>query len=146
VYSFGAEGAYQGLRVLVNEGIYENSQPQGIIVYQFSDIPFCFYRSVYRLKLLEQKEWNHKVLFGICWSSLARYYFFMTSDNWGLWHHKLLLDELINLPVVFDIENPSTERIISIVDRLRNYHPLKQDLLHPDGVTESEVETQQQIW
>ncbi|MEA1961158.1 MAG: N-6 DNA methylase [Bacillota bacterium] len=32
VYCFGAEGAYKGLRVLVNEGIFEKSQPQGIII------------------------------------------------------------------------------------------------------------------
>lgn len=146
VYCFGAEGAYRGFRVLVNEGISENSQPQGIIISQFSDIPFCFYRSVYGLKLLEQEEWSHKVLLGILWSSFARYYFFMTSANWGLWHHKLLLDELLRLPVVLDKETPASKRIIAIVDKLRNYHPPKQDLLHPDNVPEAEIQVQRQIW
>lgn len=146
VYSFGAESAYRGLRVLVNEGISENSQTQGMIISQFSDIPFCFYRSVYGLKLLEQKEWSHKLLLGILWSSYARYYFFMTSANWGLWHHKLLLDELLRLPVVLDKEALASKRIISIVDKLRNYHPPKQDLLHPDGVPGGEIEAQRRIW
>lgn len=146
VYSFGAEGAYRGLRVLVNEGISENSQPKGIIISQFSDIPFCFYRSVYGLKLLEQKEWSHKVLLGILWSSFARYYFFMTSANWGLWHHKLLLDELLRLPVVLDEKASASKKIIDIVDNLRNYHPPRQDLLNPAGISEGEIEAQRRTW
>ena len=145
VHRFGAKGAYRGLRVIINEGISENCQPQGIIIAQFFDYPFCYYRSVYGLKLSEQNEWCHKVLLGILWSSFARYYFFMTSANWGLWHHKLLLDELLRFPIVLDRENPIAEKIIAVVDRLRNYHPQKQDLLHPDGVPEAEIESQRRI-
>lgn len=145
VHRFGAEGAYRGLRVIVNEGISENSQPQGIIIAQFCDKSFCYYRSVYGLKLSEQGEWCHKVLLGILWSSFARYYFFMTSANWGLWHHKLLLDELLQLPIVLDRENPISKKIITIVDSLRNYHPQRQDLLHPDGVSETEIGAQRRI-
>ncbi|MDD3268558.1 MAG: N-6 DNA methylase [Syntrophomonadaceae bacterium] len=146
VHRFGAQGAYRGLRVIVNEGISENTQPQGIIVAQFSDIPFCYYRSVYGLKLSEQEEWGHKLLLGIIWSSLARYYFFMTSANWGLWHHKLLLDELLQLPIIFNKESPISRKIINIVDKLRNYHPQEQDLLNPVGVSEAEIEAQRRIW
>jgi len=146
VECFGPVGAYDGLRVIVNEGISEKSQPQGIIIAQFSDTPFCFYRSVYGLKLLEQDEWCHKVVLGILWSAFTRYYFFMTSAYWGLWHHKLLLDELLRLPIVLDRGNLVTEKIIAIVDKLRNYHPQKRDLLHPDGVPETEIETQRRIW
>lgn len=120
VYTFGAEGAYTGLRVIVNEGISEDSDPRGIIISQYSGTPFCFYRSLYGIKLTTQEEWCHKVLVGILWSSLIRYYFFMTSANWGLWHHKLLLDEILLLPVVMDIDNPSTLQLIKVVDELRN--------------------------
>jgi hypothetical protein len=146
VHRFGAEGAYSGLRVLVNEGIFENSQLQGTITSQFSDVPFCFYRSVYGFKLLEQEERSHKLLLGILWSSFARYYFFMTSANWGLWHHKLLLDELLRLPVELDKGAPSSVKIVTIVDKLRNYHPQKQDLLYPSGIPEDEIEMQRRIW
>jgi len=146
VHRFGALGSYSGLRVIVNEGISESSHPRGTIIAQFVEMPFCFYRSIYGLKLSEQDEWCHKVLLAILWSSLARYYFFMTSANWGLWHHKLLLDELLRLPVVLDKESLTTQRIISIVDKLRNYHPQKRDLMHPDGVPEAEIETQRRIW
>lgn len=146
VYCFGKVGAYSGLRVIVNEGISESSHPQGKIIAQFVEMPFCFYRSIYGLKLSEQDEWCHKVLLAILWSSLARYYFFMTSANWGLLHHKLLLDELLRMPVVLDKGRLITQKIITIVDKLRNYHPQKQDLLHPDGVFEAEIETQRRIW
>lgn len=146
VHRFGPAGAYTGLRVIVNEGISENSHPQGTIIAQFVEMPFCFYRSIYGLKLLEQEEHCHKLLLAILWSSLARYYFFMTSANWGLWHHKLLLDELLRLPVVLDEKSLTVEKSITIVDKLRSYHPRKRDLLHPDGVPETEIETQRRIW
>lgn len=146
VHRFGALGAYSGLRVIVNEGISESSRPQGTIIAQFVEMPFCFYRSIYALKLSEQDKWCHMLLLAILWSSLARYYFFMTSANWGLWHHKLLLDELLRLPVILDEKSLTTQRIITIVDKLRNYHPQRWDLLHPDGVSETEIESQRRIW
>ncbi|MCL1874353.1 MAG: hypothetical protein FWF85_09605 [Clostridiales bacterium] len=146
VHRFGALGAYQGLRVLVNEGIFEKGNPKGIIIAQFHNTPFCFYRSLYGLKLLDQTEESHKVLTGILWSSLARYYFFMTSANWGLWHHKLLLDELLQLPVIFDKSHFATAKIFDVVNRLINYHPTARDLNHPDGVDENEITAQRNLW
>ena len=146
VYVPGIVGAYNGLRVLVNEGILENSEPKGRIIAQLADIPFCFYRSIYGLKLLQQEEWCHKVLLAILWSSLARYYFFMTSANWGLWHHKLLLDELLQLPVVLNESIPITQNIVAIVDKLRNYQPQLFSLLNPDGIREPEIKKQRCAW
>ncbi|KAF0193758.1 MAG: hypothetical protein FD169_2301 [Bacillota bacterium] len=146
VHRFGAQGAYVGLRVIVNEGISESIRPQGSIIAQYAEEPFCFYRRMYGLKLLEQEEWCHKVLLAILWSSFARYYFFMTSANWGLWHHKLLLGELLRLPVVLEQANSTTQHIVALVDLLRNYHPQKHSLFHPDGLSEDEIETQRQIW
>lgn len=146
VHRFGNVGAYEGLRVLVNEGISEGSQPVGTILAQYFEAPFCFYRSVYGLKLLEQDARCHKLFVGILWSSLARYYFFLTSANWGIWHHKLLLHELVTIPVVLDKGNPSTDKIIAIVDQLRNYHPQKHDLLHPTGAAEDEIRAKRRTW
>jgi type I restriction-modification system DNA methylase subunit len=146
VHRFGAEGSYKGMRVLINEGISEKSQPKGLIIAQFSKIPFCFFRSIYGVKLLEQSEDKYKVLTGILWSSLARYYFFMTSANWGLWHHKLLLDELLKLPVVINENNQISKKIISIVDELSNYHPENYSLYNSNGLDESEIINQRNKW
>lgn len=64
----------------------------------------------------------------------------MTSSNWGLWHHKILLDELYRLPVVLDEASAATRRVISVVEKLRDYHPQGQDVIHPDGIPEEQIE------
>lgn len=142
----GIIGAYSGLRVLVNEGLFEKNKSYGKIIAQFFKDSFCFYRSCYGLKLKDQDVNLHKLLLGLIWSSFARYYFFVTSANWGLWHHKILLDELLQLPVILDTNHPMTSEIISIVDKLRTYNPQKQDIIHPDGVPEAEIEAQRRKW
>ena len=146
VYNLGPIDSYHGERLLINEGILEKGEIQGCIVARFEEESFGFYRSIYGIRLISETSYNYKLLLGIIWSSLARYYFFTTSTNWGLWHHKLLLDELMQFPVVLDRENPATDKIISIVDKLRSYHPQKQDVLHPDGVLEEEIEAKRRKW
>ena len=62
---------------------------------------------------------HYKVLLGILWSSLARYYFFMVASSWGSWHHQIHIDELLNLPIRFP-ESPDLQaEICEIVDSLR---------------------------
>lgn len=71
----------------------------------------------------------------------------MTVANWGLWHHEIHLDdELLQLPVVIDKSNPATNKIIAIVDKLRAYQPQRQDVLHPHGTPEREIETKRRKW
>jgi len=83
---------------------------------------------------------------GILWSSFARYYLFLTSANWGVWHDKILINERLQLPVVLDKKSPFTAKVISIVDKLRSYHPQKQDILHPDSVPEDKIEAKRRKW
>lgn len=139
-YNLGPLGAYAGFRVLVNEGISEKADRRGQIIARYADEPFSFYRSIYGVRLCSQDKSNYRLLLGILWSSLARYYFFMTSSNWGLWHHKILLDELYRLPVVLDEASAATRRVISVVEKLRDYHPQGQDVIHPDGIPEEQIE------
>jgi type I restriction-modification system DNA methylase subunit len=146
VYILGALGSYSGLRILVNEGISENKKSFGNIIAQFFMEPFCFYRKCYGLKLKIQDINLYKLLLGIIWSSLTKYYFFNTTANWGLWHHKILLDELLQLPVILDTNHPMASEIINIVDKLRTYNPQKQDVIHPDGVPEAKIEAQRRKW
>jgi len=147
VYRLGKTDVYFGPRVLIRRGIDEKNEPKGQIIARYEKQSFCFTNAINGIKLLSQEEWQYKTLLGILWSSFSRYYFFLTSSNWGLWHHEIHLDdELLRLPVVFDIHNLSTKKIITIVDRLRNYHPQKQELLYPDGVSEAEIENQRRIW
>jgi len=146
VYNLGPTESYRGKRLLIKEGIPERGKIKGTIIARFENEPFSFYRSIYGLKLIFKSSHEYKLILGILWSSFARYYFFSTSANWGLWHHKLLLDELKQLPVVLDKNNPATTKIISIVDKLRNYHPRKKDILNPDRVPKQEVEAKRRKW
>ena len=139
VYCYGPFGAYKGHRVIVAEGISESGNERGILISRYENKPLSFYRAMYGIKLSFQEEQKCLLLLGILWSSLARYYFFMTTANWGLWHHKILLEELYQLPVVFDKDNASTRVVISIVDQLRSYHPQVKDVLHPNGTPKSEI-------
>jgi len=147
VYRLGAIGVYDGYRLLVQRGIYEKAVPKGRIVARCETKSFCFTNAIHGIKLKSPEEWKYKVILGILWSSVARHFFFMTSSNWGHWHHEIHLDdELLQLPIVLDNSNPATKRVISMVDKLRGYNPQKRDILHPHGIPEDEIETKRREW
>ncbi len=147
VYRTGNPNVYSGSRILVQRGIDEKSVDKGRIVARYETDPFCFTNSINGIKLNSPEEWKYKTILGILWSSVTRYFFFMISSNWGLWHHEIHLDdELLQLPIVLDNSNPVTKKVISIVDKLRNYHPQKLDITHPDGTPEEEIEAQRSDW
>jgi len=143
VERFGVIDVYSGSRLLVQRGIFEKAADKGQIIARYDTEPFCFTNAINGIKLKSPSEWKYKTLLGILWSSLARYFFFMRSSNWGLWHHEIHLDdELLELPIVIDKSCPATKKIISIVDNLRAYHPQTRDVLHPNGVSERRIETE----
>ena len=148
VYRIGNPNVYSGSRILVQRGIDEKSVvDKGRIVARYETNPFCFTNAINGIKLKSPEEWRYKTILGILWSSVARYFFFMTSSNWGLWHHEIHLDdELLQLPIVLDNFNPATKNIIAIVDKLRSYHPQKLDVFHPDGTSEEKIEAQRHKW
>ena len=134
-------------RLIIKRGIDEKSDSKGRIISRYSNKNFAFSEWFYGIQLLQPQEWLYKTILGLIWSSLSRYCLFMTSSQWGLWYSNVhFVDELLQLPVVVDKDNPATEKIIVIVDKLRNYHPQKQDLFHRDGVPEEEIETLRRKW
>ena len=147
VHRFGIMGAYEGKRLLVKRGIEDKTVDKGRIVARFEEEPFCFTNAINGIKLKSPEEWKYKTILGILWSSVARYFFFMTSSNWGLWHYEIHLDdELLQLPVILDRSILATKRVIAIVDKLRNYHPEKRDILHPHKPLEETIEAQRREW
>lgn len=143
----GKISIYNGLRILVKRGIQQKSVDKGRIISRLETDPFCFTNDIHGIKLTDQEEWKYKTILGILWSSVARYFFFMTTANWGLWHHEIHLDdELLQLPIVLDKSNPVTGKVISIVDKLRSYHPQEQELYHHDGVSRKQIEVQRREW
>jgi hypothetical protein len=147
VYRLGKPSVYTGKRILVQRGIPGKNDPKGQIVARYESKAFCFTNAINGIWVKSQEEWLCKTILGILWSAFARYYFFMTSSNWGLWYHQIHLDdELLQFPVILDQKNPATTQIISIVDKLRNYHPQKQEVVYPDGVPEREIKAKRRKW
>ncbi len=147
VYRLGNAKVYSDSRLLVQRGIGERTSDKGQIIARYETEPFCFTNAINGIKLKSPEEWKYKTILGILWSSVARYFFFMTASNWGLWHHEIHLDdELLQLPIILDKSNPATKKVISIVDKLRSYHPQKKDILHPEGTPEKEIEAKRCEW
>lgn len=140
VKRLGKIDVYSGSRLLVRRGIREKGTEKGQIVSRYESEPFCFTNAIHGIKLKEPEDWEYQMLLGILWSSLARYFFFMISSNWGLWHHEIHLDdELLQLPIVLGKESRAAKQVISIVTKLRDYHPQIQNLFNQDGVPEEKT-------
>jgi type I restriction-modification system DNA methylase subunit len=122
VTRFGNIKSYYGPRLLLQRGIKQDQREnKGKITARFEKDSCCFTNSIRGIKLKSPDDWKYKVLLGIIWSSIPRYYFFLTSSNWGIWHDEIYFkQEFLKLPVTLDLENITTKKIISIVDSLRN--------------------------
>jgi hypothetical protein len=128
VESRGVEAVYSGMRLLVGRGIDESGEPKGQIVARLEDRPFAFTNAIHGVKLPKVEEREHRIVLGVLWSSLARYFWFLTSSNWGIWHHEIQLDhELLGLPIRFPKDPRLEARILGVVDELREHTP------QPDG-------------
>jgi len=137
VYRRGVRAVYEGTRVLVGRGLDQNCEPKGQIVARLESRPFCFTHAIYGLKLENAAEWKYKALLGILWSALARYFLFLTSGDWGIWHHSIKLEEeLLGLPVRFPEDARLRGRIVGIVDELREQIPQEDDQLPLPSATE----------
>lgn len=140
-YRTGKPDSYFNNRLLVQRGINERNYTKGEIVSRYETENFCYTNAINGLKLKNDNENNYKLLLGILWSSFCRYYFFNTTANWGLWHHEIHLDdELLQLPIPKNYDKKEAKQVISIVNKLRNYHPLEGDLLHPEGIPKKEID------
>lgn len=145
-YRIGCKNAYFGKKLLVLEGIQVSRGVKGRIIARYENDDFAFSRSIYGIKLISDDENQYLAVLGILWSSFARYFFFNTSANWGVWHDKILLDELYQLPIPPIFSSVYADKVISIVQKLKTYHPQPHDLLHPDGLLNEEIEEQRRKW
>ena len=113
------EELYKGLRLLVRQGPVKNSDRMGQIVARLENEPFCYRHSVFGFGLKKSQELDSKILIAIIWSSLARYYFFITAGQWGTWYDILSLDEVRKLPIRFPNKQNLQSRIVELVDELQ---------------------------
>ena len=129
---------YEGERILFKEGISKNEY----LISRLENQSYSVNDSIYSLNIK-----NHPyVILGILWSSFAKYYLFMTSGSWIDFHDKVLLAELLQLPIPAKLYKGEAKRVISIVDKLRNYHPQEQDILHPDGIPKERINAKRRKW
>jgi len=118
VHRKGNLDLYEGLRLLVSRGIPQSGESKGTIVARLATQPFCFRNSIHGVRLPDRAEWEAKVLLGIFWSSLARYYFWLTAGSW-LWHNEIHLEDVRQMPIRMSASGALRERVTQIVDSLR---------------------------
>lgn len=124
VHRFGQYKVYDGLRLLVERGINED----GRIIARLESLPFCFSNSINGIRVDDSAEDAAKIVLAILWSALARYYFFLTSGSWGMWHDEIHENALLNLPICFPANKALMNKIIAIVDELRTWDTSSFDL------------------
>ncbi len=119
----GAEAVYKGRRLLVGRGIREG----GVITTRIEERPLAFTHAIHGVRLDGLSEWQEDTVQAVFWSSLARYYFFMVSGSWGLWHDELNQELVGRLPMRFSADERLRARIAGIVKALRG-GPIRDDL------------------
>jgi hypothetical protein len=130
----GAQEIYEGWRILVKRTQNEQNITNGIIVARLESMTYAFKRDIYGFSVDEADEWLRKVLVGILWSSLARYFLFLVSGGWGIYHYEILLEELKTLPIALPTEESLRTRIVKIVDQLMawSYSDFSTAKLNPE--------------
>lgn len=110
-----------GWRLLIKQGVNEADDSNGLVKARLDNLPYGFNSSIHGVNVDEAEDWERKVLIGILWSSLARYYYFMTVSSWGTWHHQLHLEEAMSLPIRFPNDEELRHEIVEVVDILLNW-------------------------
>ena len=123
VHRNAKESFFFGERLLIKKGIDQASFRKGIIVARLASEQFCFNNSINCIKLLEPESWKYKLILGIIWSSLTRYYFFLTASHWGIWHDEIYKEQYLSLPIILPVDQSICQEIIAIVETLQNWNP-----------------------
>lgn len=134
VYRHGTRSLYEHTRILISEGLVQTNNQNGKIIARIATIPFCFRHSIHGIRLLDHISVHAEILLGIIWSSLTRYFTFMTSGSWGMWHHKLTQETIERIPIKIPTDTQIRDRIVSIVGSLRSIAPLYEGTLSNDSL------------
>lgn len=137
----GKEIIFHDLRLLVERGIAQRDELKGRVIARLEDQRFSYTNSVYGIKFSTPNEGLYKTLLGVLWSSLGKYFLLLTSYDFGVWHDEIRLEgELLDLPISFSSDSSLRDKIIKIVDELRNYDPPIRDLANSHGVPKNEIQ------
>lgn len=95
----GKEDLYHGIRILIRRGIVQDIEPKGQIISRLEHEKFAFKNSIHGIKLNKGHKNLYKIMIGILWSSVYRYYMFMTASTWGTWMQEIHMEEILNFPI-----------------------------------------------
>jgi hypothetical protein len=140
VYRRGNRTVYDGTRLIIRRGISQRGTSKGRIIARLATEPFCFLNSVHGVRLYDHAEGDAEVLLGIVWSSLIRYFAFMTCGSWGPWHHEIHLEDLERLPIRIPSDPRLRQRISETVSALRAINAEEFGLLHPEKHSQEAIE------
>ena len=118
VHRAGFARVFCGSRLLVKRGITEKGKNKGMIFARLERRPFCFRNSIHGVRLPDAATWEGKALLGVFWSSLARYYYWLTAGSWA-WHNEIHLEDIQHMPICLPENARLRHRIVKIVDTLR---------------------------
>lgn len=136
VESKGVKEIYSGRRLLVARGIKES----GSITARFETQEYCFRNSVHGVRFYGFEEWQENIVTAVFWSSLVRYYYFITSGSWGFWHDEIHLEDVKNMPVLFPEDGELRNRIIRVVRELQHLKVSRLKLGDPSKLPALEQE------
>lgn len=111
----GQREVFEGSRLLMRRGVPTG----GKLTVRYEDQPYCFRHSILGFRLDGFESWQAKVITGIYWSALSRYYFFATLGSWGMWHDELQVETAGQLPIAFPSTLRLRRRIVAIVNELQ---------------------------
>lgn len=130
----GRRQVYDGTRLLVRRGIVNEGIASRLVTW-----PCAFRNSINAVKFEGLSKAQELTIQGIFWSSLARYYLFMTAGSWGLWHDEIHKENVEGLPIRFAHDAALRNRIVRIVEELQGLD------LHPGGMALAGVAAQQRL-
>ena len=114
----GIRAVYEGNRLLLKRGIGKDG-----IVARIETNPFCFRDSILGFHLAGLRRHEELTILGLLWSSIGRYYYWLTIGSWGMWHDEIKLHNAGNLPVAFFSDLGSQKNIVRIVAALQQTEP-----------------------
>jgi type I restriction-modification system DNA methylase subunit len=129
----GKEGLYNGKRILIKRGIDQRYlSPKGQVVCRIETDRFAFRNSIHCIKLSADAPVDYSIVIGILWSSLFRYYMFMTASNFGIWHDEVHLNEVMEFPIA-NYDKEVVEKLEKVVREIRQvYSQSDKELIQPD--------------
>ncbi|RCS41248.1 N-6 DNA methylase [Bremerella cremea] len=125
----GVREVYSGWRLLVKRGIVQAKSCDGRIESRLERESFAFTNSIHGVLTGKLEKWQQYSILAIFWSSVARYYYWMTSGSWGMWHHEIHLDDVKRMPISFPKNDEVRNRLIEVVERLRSTYAHGDELI-----------------